>query len=144
MFTTKAGQKFGSAFVGRKKDAMHAEDGKQESAKHESAETPEFEAGEKEGMGENATPAGKVVAEHGKATAVHIKHDHVAHKHHVTSMHEDGHVHESDHATPEEAHQAAATLGGEGAANNAENESGMGAEASPMGDKMAGIFGGGQ
>lgn len=148
MYTAKTGKKFGSAFAGRKYDENHKEGpdaaepkqkdkfaGKgpnrpaqskapKEPKSHEENETPEFEAGEQEGAKEGVETPENVVAQHGKATSVHIKHDHVANKHHVTSMHEDGHVHESDHATPQEAHQAASQLGGEPAAAQAENESG--------------------
>jgi len=145
MYTAKTGKKFGSAFAGRKYDEMHKEgpDSPEPKAKdkfagkgpnrpaqpkaskaHEAKESPDFEAGEQEGAQEGVETPENVVAQHGKATSVHIKHDHVANKHHVTSMHEDGHVHESDHATPQEAHQAAATLGGEPAAQQAESEAG--------------------
>ena len=106
MFQSKTdpSRKFGSAFRGRKYDEMHAEP----SAEHEAKETPEFEAGEKEGK-EEVHP---VVAEHGKAHSVHVKHNHSANKHHVTSQHEDGHVNESDHASAQEAHQEGGSLAG--------------------------------
>jgi hypothetical protein len=55
-----------------------------------------------------------VVAEHGPANDVHITHDHAAGKHHVTSTHEDGHVHESEHASAEEAGEHAKMLGSGG------------------------------
>ena len=108
MYTTKKGKRFGSAFVGKKHDAM---DAMKESPEHEAKETPEFEAGEKEGMkeakaGSENAPEG-VVAKHGKAVSVHVKHDHTANKHHVTSTHADGHVNESDHMSASEAHDAA-------------------------------------
>jgi hypothetical protein len=43
---------------------------------------------------------------------VHIAHDHKAKKHHVISTHADGHVHESEHASAKEAHDAASALAG--------------------------------
>jgi hypothetical protein len=120
MYTTKSGKKFGSAFVGKKHDEMHAEPAAEKNPKmpaaHEAAEKPQFEAGEQEGVREGQEGQGEgpeqVVAQHGKATTVHVKHDHVAKKHHVTSTHEDGHTHESDHASAKEAHDAAYKLGG--------------------------------
>ena len=117
MFTTKSGQKFGSAFVGKKKDAMgSANKGMGDTPAHEAAETPEFEKGEQEGAkegqeGMQEAPE-QIVKEHGPATTVHISHDHKSGKHHVVSTHPDGHVHTSDHATAGEAHAAAGKLSG--------------------------------
>ena len=137
-YTSTSGKKFGSAFAGRKKDEMDSqkEGGNQKnnpfgspasvaskapkmpalgaakpamSAAHEAAESPEFEKGEQEGMNE---PPEAVVAKHGPATSVHITHDHAAKKHHVTSTHADGHVHNSDHASAQEANDAGSQLGG--------------------------------
>ena len=118
MFQSKTdpSRKFGSAFRGRKFDSMHAGP----SAEHEAKENPEFEAGEKEGK-EEVHP---VVAEHGKAHKVHIKHDHAGNKHHVTSMHEDGHVNESDHASAQEAHDEGAKLAGAEAPSQESEEQG--------------------
>jgi hypothetical protein len=53
-----------------------------------------------------------VAAQHGPANTVHIAHDHKAKKHHVISTHADGHVHESEHASAKEAHDAASALAG--------------------------------
>ncbi len=50
-----------------------------------------------------------VVAQHGPASRVDIQH---AEKHSVRSTHPDGHEHHSEHDSVEDAHQAAATLGG--------------------------------
>lgn len=106
MFESKNGKKYGSAYVAKRHDAAHAE--KDQSSKHESAETKSFEAGEQEGSQEGEDNA--VVAEHGKALKVTIHHDHEGNKHHVTSQHADGHVHESDHQTAEEAHEEGGRL----------------------------------
>ncbi len=46
----------------------------------------------------------ETVAAHGPATHVDIEHDHEAGKHHVHSVHKDMHETESDHQTPEAAH----------------------------------------
>jgi hypothetical protein len=53
-----------------------------------------------------------VVAQHGKAVHVHTSHDHESNKHHVHSVHADGHVSDSDHASAQDAHEAAKQLGG--------------------------------
>ena len=120
-FPTKDGsKKFGSRFAQRKYDQHHGGDEQQKSpapkmgAAHEEKETPEFESGEQEGAqegNENSNPA-EVVKQHGKAQHVHVSHDHVNNKHHVHSVHADGHVHDSDHASPQEANDAAKQLGG--------------------------------
>jgi hypothetical protein len=120
-FPTKDGnKKFGSRFAQRKYDSVHADkapQGKMMDAAHEAAETPTFEAGEQEGAKEamdqkqENNPA-QVVAKHGKAIHVHTSHDHMADKHHVHSVHQDGHVHDSDHATAQDAQNTAKQLGG--------------------------------
>jgi|ERR1035437_10110673 hypothetical protein len=120
-FQSKDGKKFGSAFVARRKDSEHdkadqmSKTAMGDSPAHEAAEKPAFEAGEQEGQTEkteqNEQPA-QVVAQHGAANTVHIAHDHKANKHHVISTHKDGHVHESEHATAKEAHDAATQLAG--------------------------------
>lgn len=56
--------------------------------------------------------AKSVVAEHGKAHEIHIKHDHEAGHHTVHAKHGDGHTHSSEHASAEEAHNHAAELAG--------------------------------
>ena len=113
MYQAKDGKKFGSKFAGRKYDSVHGGDEKMDE-KHEEAEKPEFEMGEKEGAeeGKDEKEMHPVVAEHGKAHKVHIHHDHLRNKHHVTTMHEDGHVHESDHESAHEAHQEGQKLAG--------------------------------
>ena len=115
MFPSKDGKKYGSAYVAKKRDAMHGmgEAVMHDTDKHEAAETPEFERGEQEGQKEapeqNENPS-QVVAEHGPANTVHVAHDHKAKKHHVVSTHADGHVHESNHGSAKEAHDHAAQL----------------------------------
>jgi len=126
MYHTADGKKkFGSAFAGKRYDREHSAEepsnekdakkklgnvleDKSEDLKHEAGESKEFEAGEQEGMKE----VHPVVAQHGKANSVHIKHDHVAKKHHVTSVHEDGHTNESDHSSDMEAHDEGRKLAG--------------------------------
>lgn len=123
---TKDGKKrFGSAFAAKRYDSAHTEEpsnekdakkklghvleSKESDLKHEAEETPEFEAGEHEGAQEGAEEQHPVVAEHGPATDVHIKH-HANGKHTVTSHHEDGHVNTSEHEDAKTAHEEGGKL----------------------------------
>jgi hypothetical protein len=56
-----------------------------------------------------------IANEHGPATEVHMTHDHDMGVHHVSSVHPDGHTHESDHGSAEEAHEHGKKLAGVGA-----------------------------
>ncbi len=126
MYTTKSGQKFGSAFVGKKKDtlgsannAMPMGESKADSRTNADGEALMSKANANAPDNDvKSSPEGvdpnQVVAEHGKAHTVHIAHDHKNKKHHVISTHESGHVHESEHASPKEAHDAASALAGAG------------------------------
>lgn len=103
MFKSKDGTKsFMSGFRAHRYDKEH--------------ETPQAKkvAGPKDTTMSAETPKPhEVVAEHGKATDIHITHDHEAGKHHVTSIHEDGHMNESDHDSADEAHEHAKELAGD-------------------------------
>ena len=116
MFQSKDGKKFGSAYVAKRRDSEHdkAMQAMGEGPEHEAKESPEFESGEQEGAQEGAEPQEptQIVAKHGRATSVNITHDHKNKKHHVTSTHERGHVHQSDHASAAEAHNHATALAG--------------------------------
>lgn len=106
-FATKDGkQRFGSAFKAKRYDEFHAP-----SAEHEEKESPVFEAAEKEGQeeGHKESPE-QVVAEHGPAHTTVTHHDHETGKHKVVSHHKDGHMHESEHASSDEAHDHAKGL----------------------------------
>ena len=117
-FQSKDGKSFGSKFVAKRRDSEHdkmagdvmgqtsQKPGVTPTPEHEAAEKPQFEAGEKEGQAEG------VVAEHGPATNVTVHHDHKNNRHHVVSRHADGHMNTSDHASSQEAHDTASTLGG--------------------------------
>jgi hypothetical protein len=131
MFQAKNGKKFGSAFAGKNYDEKHVSG--DESPAHEAKESPEFEAGEQEGKGEQEPT--QVIAEHGNATSVHVHHDHKNNKHHVVSHHADGHMHTSDHATADEAQQHASQLGAQEAAPK--NADAAGQENSPESDGFA-------
>ncbi len=67
--------------------------------------------------GEQADPQdGKALAaEHGPATEIAIHHDHAAGKHSVHAEHPDGHSHDTEHGSADEAHQFAADAAGVGA-----------------------------
>ena len=124
--TKNKAKKFGSKFAAKRYDEHHpAEDSllkgakeapeQKETPEHEAAETPQFEAGEQEGAQEQQNQTempSSVVAKHGKAAHVHVSHDYENNKHHVHSVHADGHVHDSDHASQQEAQDAAKQLGG--------------------------------
>lgn len=56
----------------------------------------------------------QVAQEHGPAQSIDIQHNHEAGQHHVHSMHPDGHEHQSEHGSAEEAHEHAKKLAGVG------------------------------
>jgi len=123
-FPTKSGQKFGSAYVAKRKDAEHekmaaaaptgTDEGTALMKKTAPAAPVAGAPGEQkpEGIGAPPEDPKQVVAAHGKASTIHIAHDHKSGKHHVVSMHEDGSVHESEHPDAKSAHDAAAALAG--------------------------------
>jgi hypothetical protein len=101
---------------------------------HENFEEPRTDEG-----GESKNPH-DVVAEHGKAHTVTVHHDHTANKHHVMSHHADGHMHESEHESAQEAHDEAKQLGSdEGGNSEPENE---GDEGNSNSNDLSSIFGG--
>jgi hypothetical protein len=57
---------------------------------------------------------------HGPANEVHEQHEDEMGVHHVTSEHPDGHHHESDHGSREEAHEHSGKLKGIGGAQHKE------------------------
>jgi hypothetical protein len=129
-FETKDKQrKFGSAYRAKKYDEMHT------SPEHEQKETPEFEAGEQEGKKETGEQH-PVVAAHGPAHSVHIKHDHTANKHHVHSTHEDGHENMSEHQSAEEAHEEGGRLANVSLKQDGEAGDQQGAQSEQMGYEM--------
>ena len=74
-------------------------------------------------MDDESQSPDEVVAEHGPAKQVLIKHDGM--KHTVRSKHDDGHTHESTHESAEEAHDTAKTLSGvDGQEPEADSEGG--------------------
>jgi len=117
MFQAKDGKKFGSSFAGKNYDEKHSSDGmhKMGEASEEANESPEVEQEEQkqgeEPKEENEDTVHPVVAEHGKAHTVHIKH-HEGGKSHVMSHHPDGHTNMSEHEKPEDAHMEGRKLAG--------------------------------
>ena len=110
MFESKRtpGKKFGSAFVGRRYDAKGEKEAP-ETPEQEHNESPDMEKHEQD-QGEEKKEMHPVVAEHGPAHTVTIKHDHKNKKHHVESEHDDGHRNLSEHETPEQAHEEGGSL----------------------------------
>lgn len=118
--TAADGSKWTNAAQARKVPGKKQGDGKQpvsrfskpEAPRQPTAEpvtgSPESSAEPTSGMEDQ--DASQVVAEHGPAQEVTVKHE--GDQHTVTSTHADGHKHHSKHASAEEAHQAASQLAG--------------------------------
>lgn len=65
------------------------------------------------GLDQGETQDGaQLAAEHGPATELNIQHDHENGVHHVHARHPDGHEHDSDHPSADEAHKFAADCAG--------------------------------
>lgn len=136
------GKKFGSSFAGKHYDENHSEDGMHsESPEHEAKETPEFEAGEHEGVemnegkehngesneheehvGDEQHEEHPMVAEHGPAHKIVIGHDEATGRHTVTSHHKDGHIHTNVHEHAHSAHEEARELANVPPAGKEKNE----------------------
>ena len=114
-FQSNDGKSFGSKFVAKRRDSEHDKAaqvmGATSPAENKPAPAMEQEPAEQEQKPMQEDPK-QVAAQHGPANTVHIAHDHKAKKHHVISTHADGHVHESEHASAKEAHDAASALAG--------------------------------
>jgi hypothetical protein len=70
--------------------------------------------------GQEPEDGAQIAEQHGPATEVNVMHQHEAGMHHVTSHHPDGHMHESDHGSAEEAHEHAKKLAGAGSGHSEE------------------------
>lgn len=75
-----------------------------------------------------------VVAEHGPAHQVLITHKEGSHK--IKSKHKDGHTHESEHTSAEDAHMAAKQLAGVGESAAPEDETGDELHGNPAASMM--------
>lgn len=75
-----------------------------------------YNAGAEEGMDQGQEPqdGAAMAAEHGPATQLDIQHDHEAARHTVHAAHPDGHEHDSEHGSADEAHKFAADCAGVG------------------------------
>lgn len=104
--------------------------GGRQATKQPMAKAPMQQGGMEMGDGEQDGAA--VAAEHGPATEVNISHEHEMGSHHVRSAHPDGHMHESDHGSAEEAHEHGKKLAGIGAEEK-QPESGGEEEDEPWG-----------
>lgn len=131
MFSSKDGKKFGSAYVAKKRDAMHGEGDKNLNTPETPMEQKEESRTGNEGEAlmskananapdndvksnpENVDPKA-VVAEHGPALSTEVHSDHVNNEHHVMSHHKSGHVHHSKHGSMQDAHSAATELASTG------------------------------
>jgi hypothetical protein len=129
MFESKKtpGKKFGSSFAGKRYDEDHSPDGMHkmsgeekespaedanESSADEANESPETNSQDEQNPDEeNKDTVHPVVAEHGPAHTIHIKH-HEGGKSHVMAHHSDGHTHMSEHESPEDAHNEGRKLAG--------------------------------
>lgn len=115
------GKHFSSKFKMNRHAKAHAKDAMPQM--HNDNEDTQNENGPDEG------DINDVVAQHGPAQEINIHHDHEAGKHKVTSSH-DGHTHESEHGTAEEAHEHAKVAAGiaptEDMGTEADNMGGMG------------------
>jgi hypothetical protein len=126
--TTDSSRKFGSAFRGKRFDSYHGGD------QPATESTPKEHSGDKVNEpntgdvtknvhAEDAhveTPS-SVVEAHGPAHTIHISHNEDG-THRVSSAHEDGHTHETEHGSAKEAHDSAEQLsleaGGDDQASN--------------------------
>jgi hypothetical protein len=138
MFPSKNGKSYGSAYVAKKKDAMHGEGNKavSEPSKPTAPQAPTKTAptGEANKMSSYPDPAadntantkaspegvdaGAVAAQHGPASSVTLHHG--IDNHVVVSRHpKTGHMHMSQHKSHADAHEAAKQLAGE---QHTENE----------------------
>ena len=123
--TTDPGKKFGSAFRGRKFDSYHAgpQPGEENDNSHAESEdhgddkvntstAEKHEPSEAADEVEVTTPS-SIVAEHGPANSTHYTHDHDNGKHTVTSSHDGGFTHTTEHGSADEAYDYGTKLSNE-------------------------------
>lgn len=75
----------------------------------------DYNAGAEDEMQDSAQDGAQMAAEHGPATEINIIHDHEGGRHGVHAKHPDGHEHESEHGSADDAHRFAGDLAGVGA-----------------------------
>lgn len=120
--TNKTSQVMADARFGAKQPKPKAGNGNVGGAQRNAAGADDASYGEpEEGQDGKA-----MAAEHGPATQLDIAHDHEAGRHTVHAVHPDGHEHETEHPSAEEAHAYAADCAGCGSGGMAGG--GMGGE----------------
>jgi hypothetical protein len=90
-------------------------------AKQQTSAGPDGYSGDAEdeaGLDEqnDAQDGATMAAEHGPAVEVNVMHDHEGGRHSVHARHPDGHEHESEHSSADEAHRFAGEVSGVGGA----------------------------
>jgi hypothetical protein len=104
-------------FVGKDGSRHTNQDSMKRSNARFGAKEPE-QAGGMDGDGDNdgdmnqQEDGAALASEHGPATELNIQHDHAANRHTVHAVHPDGHSHDSEHASADEAHKFAADCAG--------------------------------
>jgi len=66
------------------------------------------------GAEDQAQDGSAMAAEHGPAVEINMQHDHEGGRHSVHAVHPDGHAHDSQHGSADEAHRFAAQVAGAG------------------------------
>ena len=125
-YQSKSGKSFTNANMARQDDMRN------ESKPMGKIADPEMDDNDMESQEPSA-----VVAAHGPAHTVLIKH--IEGKHKVKSKHEDGHTHESEHESADDAWTAGKQLSGTG--EGAESEDEMGSNPSMMNSNVPAIKG---
>jgi hypothetical protein len=132
MYTTKEGKKYGSAYVGKRKDEEHAKSQGEMPKKdtdYEAPGQPEYESTSRDHTEDKVntdteSPKGhdpngvhseypsphEVVENHGPAHMVTYSHDHENGSHSVHSAHADGHTHYAEYKDPALAYEAGGEL----------------------------------
>jgi hypothetical protein len=111
-FVSKDGSKHTNHDSMKRSDARFA-------ARQPQRKAPAAESGSEEEMGGEQEPqdGAALAAEHGPAVEINVSHNHEAGEHRVHAVHPDGHEHESQHGSADEAHQFAAEAAGVGGAD---------------------------
>jgi hypothetical protein len=87
------------------------EDRRMEAAKPEPAEQPQEGQPEDESWGDEGEGS-QMAQEHGPAVETHVMHDHENNRHMTMVKHPDGHEHQMEHGSAQEAHKYAADCAG--------------------------------
>jgi hypothetical protein len=74
----------------------------------------DYNSGAEDELDNEPQDGASMAAEHGPAIETTLKHDHEAGTHQVHAVHPDGHEHDTEHGSADEAHQYAADCAGVG------------------------------